>query len=44
MIHLGLLIAACVFFLVGAFWTPPDNRFNVVSAGLFCFALAQLVT
>lgn len=40
-----LVIAAVLLFAIAAFWNPPSpppwNR--LVSAGLFCWALAQLI-
>jgi hypothetical protein len=49
MLSLILLVFAFVFFCIGAFLGPGPNpgpwwgRFNVVSAGLACWVLTELL-
>ena len=43
MIELGLQIAAVVLFIIAAVGVP-SGRFNLIAAGLACWAAASLVT
>lgn len=44
MISLMLLMLACVlFFIAGTNWIPEPNRIQVISAGLFCWVLSELM-
>jgi len=43
-VHLFLIVLACVLFLLAAVaWQPPVEpyRIKLISAGLFCWAVAQ---
>ena len=42
MIATGLLIAALVLFILGA-WSVPTWRVNLISAGLACWVLSILL-
>jgi hypothetical protein len=43
MISLILLIAAVVLFILAAVGVPSPPKFNLIAAGLACFALSSLI-
>jgi hypothetical protein len=43
MVSLIFLIAAVVLFILAAVGVPTPGRFNLIAAGLACFALSSLI-
>jgi hypothetical protein len=43
MISLIFLIAAVVLFILATVGVPSSPRFNLIAAGLACFALSSLI-